>query len=97
MRNHMNGGCVTVVQNIKIGDEVNNSQSEERLRIDDILNIKDLEDHEPDISISDSNIETADDNTVDSQSDKEIDKKVSIGKSFYLFISFLKYYLKIDW
>ena len=92
MRNYMNGGCVTVVQNIKIGDKVNNSQAEERLQIDDILNIKDLQDHEPDISISDSNIETADDNTVDSQSDKEMDKKVSMGKSLYL--SFVKCYEK---
>ena len=54
MRNYMNGGCVTVVQNIKTGDEVNNSQAKERLQIDDILNIKDLQDHEPDIPISDS-------------------------------------------
>ena len=85
MRNYMNGGCVTVVQNIKIGDEVNNSQAGERLQIDDILNIKDLQDHEPDISVSDSNIETDDDNTVDSQSDKEIDKKVSMEKYLYLY------------
>ena len=83
MRNYMNGGCVTVVQNIKIGDEVNNSQAGERLQIDDILNIKDLQDHEPDVSISDSNIETADDNTGDSQSDKDMDKKVSMGKSLH--------------
>ena len=76
----MNGGCVTLVQNNKIVDETKNLQAEERLRIDDILNIKDLEDHEPDISRSDSNIETADDYVDDSRSDKEIDKEVGMEK-----------------
>ena len=76
MRNYMNGGCVTIAQDNNIANETKNSQADERLYIDDILNVKDLEDHQPDNSISDSTIETADVDINDRKSDKEINKKV---------------------
>ena len=72
----MNGGCVTIAQDNNIANETKNSQADERLYIDDILNVKDLEDRQPDYSISDSTIETADVNINYRKSDKEINQKV---------------------
>ena len=72
----MNGGCVTIAQDNNIAKETKNSQADERLYIDDILNVKDLEDHQSDNSKSDSTTETADVDINDRKSDKENNKKV---------------------
>ena len=39
MRNHLNGGCVTIIDNT-ISDETKLSEQENILHVDDILNIK---------------------------------------------------------
>ena len=39
MRNHLNGGCVTVIEDT-INDETKVSEQGDRIHVDDILNIK---------------------------------------------------------
>ena len=76
MQNYMNGGCVTIVGDGKIKNEDKNLQKEGCLRIDDVLDVKEFQEHHVDDSKLDSSIETTEHHIDDNHFDKETSKKV---------------------
>ena len=76
MQNYMNGGCVTIVGDGKIQNEDKILQQEGCLRIDDVFDVKEFEEHHVDDSKLDSSIETTEHHIDDNHFDKKTNEKV---------------------
>ena len=79
MRNHLNGGCVTVVEDT-INDETKVPEQGDRLYVDDILNIKDNGKDKYDECDIDTEFMRYDDDTAFNTAENESNEKVCSKK-----------------